>query len=325
MAGEIEIAHWPELLSELTARVRLDKAIVLYSEATPPIFSLDNITVFRASAIPSMCPVESAFLVKLIKEKKEDQVRQWMRGRELTGNIVQIVDTGTVIHEQLKYYAGLVGLVREGQWRCSACGFFTHKKVAMPLVAVSDSLSGLDHSYPAPCPRCKGANLGAYPPWRYVEPDLIEKVTGVPKQFKIQGHTDGLWNVRIHLNKEWTWLKILVDYKTMNHNRFEGKYGSELPSKEHLPQLQTYLNLADVEVGLLLYYCKDNSEHKYCWVRRDRTGWAATVAKVNWARKGDMADKAKYRVCPNIGHPRSRKCVFQQACWGQKAPENVMA
>lgn len=311
--------------SMLESRVRLDKAIVLYTKATPTIKRLNDIRIFRASSIHDLCAVEAAFAIKLIKQKKEVQALAWVRHNELKADLVQVVDTGTVIHKQLQYYAGITGKVRAGQWRCPACGFLTRRKVLLPTKTIADNTdSGVDHKYPARCPRCKGNNLAMNPPWLYVEPSLIEKAKGVPKQFRVVGHVDGIWTINVPTDGKLISLNVLVDYKTSNKNGFEEKYG-KLPADKYVSQMQTYLNLADIEIGLILYYCKDNSQHKYCFVRRDRTYWKMLLARVKWARRGNMKDKAKYRICGNIGHPRSRGCYFQEKCWGAKAPENFLA
>jgi len=322
----VEAAVLEEISYEdLLPRVRLDKAVITYHDATPTSTPGNKVRVFRASAMHSFCPVESAFAIKLIKKKAWDKVQQWNRTKTLPGKVIPIVDTGTVVHKQLQYYAGLTRKVRKGQWRCPACGFLTHRKVAMPMVEVLDKLTDLDVEYPAPCPKCKGGNLYMFPPWLYVEPQVQEKVKGVPEMLKVTGHIDGLWEVRVRVGKQVVWVRVIVDYKTINKNGFEEKYGGGLPKQEHVPQMQTYLNLADVEFGLIIYYCKDNSQQKYRFVKRNRSYWVDILKKVKWARKGNLKAKADYRVCPNVGHPKSRECFFQEACWGKKAPENFLA
>ena len=320
----------PSILEQVTfedllPKVRLDKDIVLYQRATPVQMPLDKVRVFRASRMHKLCPVESAYVIKLIEKKAEKKVLEWFRRDQLKAELTPIVDTGTVIHKQLQYYAGLTRKVRAGQWKCPFCGFFTHKGVPMPAIEILDSITDLEHEYPAPCPKCKGSNLGVFPPWLYVEPTLQEKARGVPNQYLITGHTDGLWSVRVRVGKKMFWINVVVDFKTINLNGFEERYGGGLPKEDHVPQMQTYLNLADEEFGLLIYYSKNDSKEKFRFVQRDHKYWQDVLRKVTWARKGNLKRKEEFRVCPNIGHPRSRTCFFQETCWGKKAPENFLA
>lgn len=308
----------------LLARLRLDKDIVLHTKATPTRMRLKDVRIFRASSIHDMCPVEAAYAIKLVKKKDEKRALAWARHNELKAELVEVVDTGTVVHRQLQYYAGLTGKVREGQWRCPACGALTVRGVPMPVQAVENEETGLEDKYPARCRRCKGGNLAMFPPWLYVEPRLVEAAKGVPEQFRVVGHADGIWTVAVIVDGKSHLLRVLVDYKTSNLNGFDEKYG-ELPAQKYVSQMQVYLNLAEVEVGLILYYSKNDSRHKNCLVRRDRAFWNTLVERVRWARKGNMKDKGKYRVCSNVGHPRSRSCYFQEVCWGTKAPENFLA
>jgi len=310
---------------QVLSQVKMDKAIALHFDATPPNISPDKIRPYRASGMANFCPVESAFVIEAIRNKEWDTVVKWNKRKVLPGKVIQIVDTGTVVHKQLQYYAGLLGKVKEGQWRCPACGFLTHREVTMPTISIEDNDTGLDLTYPAPCPRCKGKNLAEFPSWLYEELTLIEKAKGVPEILLVKGHCDGKWKVRVRVGEEMVWVTVIVDFKTINKNGFDEKYGGGLPKTDHIPQMQTYLNLADVEIGVLIYYCKDTSAHKYYLVYRDKTYWAEIIAKVNWARSGDMSDKAKYRVCSNVGHPRARGCFFIEHCWGKKAPENFLA
>lgn len=161
-----------------------------------------------------------------------------------------------------------------------------------------------------------------YPPWLYVEPRLVEDAEGVPEQLRITGSADGIWTVPAGDGGEL--VDVVVDYKTINHKGWAEQYG-KLPQDKHVSQIQTYLNLACADYGVLLYYNKDDSKHKKFIVSRIASDWDALLRRVRWARDGKMEGKARFRVCGNIGHPRSRECFFQEVCWGKKAPANFLA
>jgi hypothetical protein len=311
-------------IDDVLAKVRIDKEIALYAESTPENQNPDLVRIFRASRMHNLCAVESAFALKLMRDGKNDKLLEWQRSQSLPGKLQQIVDTGTVIHTQLQYYAGLLGKVREGQWRCPNCGFFTHKKVPMPTLEVFDKITDLEYEYPAPCPKCTGRNLAMFPPWRYVEPSLIEVAKGVPERELVSGHCDGIWHIRLRIGKKMVWIPVVVDFKTINKFGFEDKYDTKLPKVEHIGQMQTYLNLAEIDVGILIYYCKDDSKHKYKFIPRSHGHWGSLMHRVNWARKPNMKEKKKFRYCPSIGHPRARSCFFSEQCWGKKTPENFL-
>jgi hypothetical protein len=314
-------------IDSMMAKMRLHKAVETYYKATPFPVRYRDVRIFRASRMHNFCAVEMAYVVRLVKKKAKKKVIEWAQSIQLPPHLTEIIDTGTVVHKQLQYYAGLVGFVTEGQWVCPSCGLLTHKNVPMPMVDRSDPVGGLDFEYPGPCPKCRGRNFQNFPPWLYVEPTLQEKIKGVPKKLRVTGHTDGIWTFKVKVGKKVVRVRVLVDYKTINRAGFEGAYGGGLPREEHVTQLQVYLALADLEYGLLLYYCKDNSQHKRFLVKRDPKLWPALQKKVNWARKGKVtkAAKVKHRLCNRLGHPRSRECLFVEECWGAKPKENWVA
>lgn len=310
----------------LAACSRFSKSVELAATNTPPIVNLKTVRIFRASGLSKMCSVEAAFAVQLWRDKSIAQLQLWVQKNQLPVHLTPIVDTGTVVHKQLQYYSGLIGYAIQGQWRCPACGFYTHKKTSMPTTAkplARDGFEGLTGLYPAPCPRCK-KNLEMFPPWLYVEPAFLEEVKDVPPPLRVSGHVDCIWHIKVPIDKSMVNIPVLVDFKTINKAGFEGKLWP-LPSPDHVIQVQVYLELSKLSYGLIIYYCKDNSTYKLFLVKRSPEVWNLLQKRVNWARSGDLTEKEKYRECTNIGHPRSRSCFFQEQCWGTKAPVNIMA
>jgi hypothetical protein len=311
--------------AEVVKAIRMDKAVADYFATTPKRTTWNRVKIFRASGLARTCPVQAAYVVRAVLEKDKETVMAWHLANQLPSRLIPTLDQGTVIHLQMQYYAGLTGFVPEGQWKCPNCGFFTRKKVPMPKVAVPGA-DGFDSEYPGKCPKCKGKNLKMYPPWLYVEPELEEpNAEKVRWQFRLTGKCDGIWRLNVRHGKKVVQVRAVADYKSINKNGFTGSYGGGLPKDSHIPQLQAYMAMADLEWGVLVYYCKDNSEMKFCLVKRDRQAWKATMRRIEWARSGSLNGKEKYRRCESFKDPNARACLFCEKCWGKKPPENFLS
>lgn len=315
----------------LQDRIRLDRMLESHVVATPVHIPLKKVRVFRASQLAKMCPVEAAFLIEAIHNDMEKTAFGYTQASQLPAHLTQIVDTGTVIHPQLQYYAGLVGYAKRGQWRCPSCGLRTSKGVPLPTTRKKDPrYKNFFNTYPSPCPRCSGRNLGIFPPWIYCEPEVVEQAPGWKRQFRTVGHLDQVWDVPF----DGFTVPLITDYKTINEQGFTEQYG-HLPKEDHVVQINSYLSLANadpsflrqfgkIRFGCILYYDKNKSRHKPFVVKHDPSIWEERKAAIDWAREGDWSEIAQWRVCANVRHKRARECFFVKKCWGKNPPVNFL-
>lgn len=319
-------------VNDIAGAIRFDKLIEAHHAAAPVLIPANKVRIFRPSRLSSLCPVEAVFAMNLLRKGTPKSVCEFVQTMQLPAHLTQVVDTGTVIHTQLQYYAGLMGFCKRGKWRCPNCGAETTGAVPMPVHQRKDPRhKGISNTYARPCVWCKGKNLKFFPPWRYVEIELQEQALDVPVHLRTTGHVDQLWDIYV---KKFM-LTAFVDYKTINEQGFNEQYG-HLPKDDHVEQLQYYLGLAkqdpnfiatygDVNYGIILYYNKNKSQHKLFVFKYDPQIWLKKQKEIQWARKGNLKEIAKWRVCPNVRHKRARECYFVKACWGKVPPANLFA
>lgn len=93
-----------------------------------------------------------------------------------------------------------------------------------------------------------------------------DEVPLVDEELHIKSHSDGRFT--------WTFARAMLEIKSIREG---GSHGFEKVQKAPLPdhprQLMCYMRLADVPFGIILYFCKNNSELKEHVVTYDEEVW----------------------------------------------------
>jgi len=165
------------------------------------------------------------------------------------------------------------------------------------------------------------------PGWSYREVNIRAR-----EPFVIYSHPDGfLWRgpdapPEEGVEPQHHWVEVLEIKSASSTSFYQGSGGErpvrDSPYESHIKQVQTYLNLLDMEVGRILYVNKSGwgvrSTFASHVVTRDKDWFNEHVVKdvlsVEEAIKtGD--ELGTRRVCDKVDCERARKCVVRAQCW----------
>lgn len=164
-----------------------------------------------------------------------------------------------------------------GKWKCRVCDYTT----------IDDSTK------PKECGVC-GAIV-----FDYVEDDLVDKELG------IGGHPDGklLWENR----------RYLLELKTTNSFNFSKVL--QTPMEHHVAQMQIYMNMLKMDVGLAWYFNKDTSQDICHEVQYDENQVKVLLEKPRQYRSYLSTGELPERICFNASNPRANKCAVCKLCF----------
>ncbi len=177
--------------------------------------------------------------------------------------MIRIFDTGHSMHSRWASYMEQLGILR-GVWECSNCG---------NLAGVEDQIGIFK---PSECEKC------SYNRWEYQE------ITVKDDDLNMYGHCDQVLDfskidnnfLSSDIGKEigdmLSWLPpkpIIVDMKTIGKNQW-----NKIDREAHfyyIVQLTIYLHILNLDMGIIIYERKDDSEVKMFRVERNEEMWSS--------------------------------------------------
>jgi hypothetical protein len=242
----------------------------------------------RSSGFPSLCPREEVLCAN-------DKVpRTW----EISADLNLIFQHGHGLHHQLQNeIMPAIGVIR-GKWVCLGCGGM-HGGEADRTVRVETWAE----ERPASCPGCESTAF------------TFHEVQMLNDEYRISGHCDGF------LEMEGVPGMGILEGKSI----MAGWEVQNVPKLDHVIQLQTYMWLADLQWGIILYWQKGENgircliEH---FVERDED----TIDNIKSTLKsiwdgvdgGDLPEK----LCEKYGCKRAKSCVVRDKCFGKLTDES---
>jgi len=236
----------------------------------------------RSSGFPMLCPREEV----LCSTHKVE--RTW----EINADLNLIFQHGHGLHHQLQNeILPSVGVLR-GKWVCQGCGAM-HGGPVDPKARVETWAE----PKPEGCPDCSGKEF------------LFHEVKMFNEDHRVSGHCDGF------LELDGVPGMGIVEGKSIG----QGWQVQNVPKLDHVIQLQTYLWLADLQWGIILYWQKGVNgvgaliEH---FVERDEDtidNIKATLKSIwNGVETGELPDK----VCETSTCKRAKSCAVRNQCFG---------
>lgn len=213
-----------------------------------------------------------------------------------------VFDSGSALHEwfQQRYMPRFFTVL--GNWRCRGCGLVLPSGHKIEDVRVKpEGLIGGPH-----LPVCSGA-------WKYVEPTVYWP------EFNTDGKLDGILEI--------DWVRVVWDLKTVGRatqiNAMSG------PKPDNVYQLQVYLNLAEIDIGVLLYFCLEDrgKTMKEFTVVRDPSVMQDANRKMRaWhAWRGVRESGVPQRECVSRDDPMARYCQQKGPCFDPARVDRAVA
>ena len=104
---------------------------------------------------------------------------------------------------------------------------------------------------------------------------IADEVRVRHKELQISGSADGIVDIPM---PDGTKKRGVLEIKTMSLTAFFTE--PEKPKREHLWQLNCYMMCLGIDRGVLLYYCKDNSQMRCHYVKADKVIQREIVEKL---------------------------------------------
>jgi CRISPR/Cas system-associated exonuclease Cas4 (RecB family) len=191
--------------------------------------------------------------------------------------MIRIWDTGHSMHARWAAYMDKLGVLR-GIWKCQNCSVLTGE---------NEKLGAFK---PEKCEACGCARLE------------YQEITVSDDKLNMYGHCDQVLDFS-HLSKDFkeskmgeeikdllSWLPekpIIVDMKTIGKNQW-----SKIEREAHfyyIVQLTIYLHILDLDMGIIIYERKDDSEVKMFRVEKNDDMWSVIIRQAELMQA--MADK----------------------------------
>jgi CRISPR/Cas system-associated exonuclease Cas4 (RecB family) len=208
---------------------------------------------------------------------------------ELDSKLIRIFDTGHFMHARFQQYFDDMGHILMGRWQCTnpLCHLVdkngeihcTAKDLANTYEKGFGRIYDGENHQPIFKPeRCVCGNKK----FRYVETLAFDE------RLKIRGNADLVINCdNLDLNifkKEVrntcddrflpkNGRKIVIDMKSMGSRQFEEQVKRKKVRRDHMVQLNIYINMLDCDYGVLFYENKDNCDVDLVRVERDPQMW----------------------------------------------------
>lgn len=244
---------------------------------------LENNSWIRASGFPALCPREEV-LCSTLKVH-----RTW----EISADLNLIFQHGHGLHHQLQNdILPELGILR-GKWICQSCGAMDGGPVD-PNVRVETWAT----ARPDKCANCTGEEF------RFHEVKMFDE------DHRISGHCDG----------------FLVLNGLPGMGILEGKsiksgwQVQNVPKLDHVIQLQTYLWLADLKWGIILYWQKgENGVNAFIehLVERDEGTIQNIKSTLKSIWNGVDGGPLPEKVCETYDCKRAKSCPVRDACFGK--------
>lgn len=237
----------------------------------------------RSSGFPSICPREEVLCAT------NKVPRTWA----ISADLNLIFQHGHGLHHQLQNdIMPAIGVLR-GKWVCLGCGVM-HGGPVPEGVRVEEWAE----ARPDECPDCSSSEF------TFHEAHLIDE------EHRISGHCDGF------LIMEGVPGMGILEGKSIK----AGWEVQNVPKLDHVIQLQTYMWLADLQWGIILYWQKGENglnaliEH---FVERDEDTIDNIKSTLRSIWDGVDGGPVPDRICETYECKRAKGCAVKDACFGK--------
>lgn len=230
-------------------------------------------------------------------------------------NLERIFDNGHKVHERWKDYLEASGMLK-GYWRCQ--NFMAHET---PKVYGTDNKIGVFRPDKCEC----GSDRFEYEEVKLFEEetlwggqvDSIIDLRGISNGFRNKGVIFAGQNLE---SSDPADNHIVIDYKSMNPRKYSDL---EAPLIEHICQMQIYLYLSGLKVGVFIYEDKGYQKVKEYVVYRDDDkiqNERKKALSLKQIVQHDPGEGQKFRYLPprpytKRGEKECLLCKFRGGCW----------